>query len=90
MCSQCGGNNNKDVANVQLIQDVISIKSYLQKLRRILHEVITRNFLHFYHWSQKSLHHHGTPFYSRKFSVIISTVTGVKTEILLYPDFTRN
>ena len=44
MCSQCGGNNNKDVANVQLIQDVISIKSYLQKLRRILHEVITRNF----------------------------------------------
>jgi len=38
MCSQCGGNNNKDPVNLQLIQDVISIKSYVQKLRRILHE----------------------------------------------------
>jgi len=41
MCSQCGGNNinNKEAPNnVQLIQDVISIKSYLQKLRRILHD----------------------------------------------------
>jgi hypothetical protein len=38
MCSQCGGNNNKDAINLQMIQDVISIKSYLQKLRRILHE----------------------------------------------------
>ena len=89
MCSQCGGNNNKDVANVQLIQDVISIKSYLQKLRRILHEVITRIFLHIYHWSQKSWNNHWFPFYSRKFSVLISAVTGVKTEILLYPNFMR-
>ena len=41
MCSHCGvGNNsNKDANNLLLIQDVISIKSYLQKLRRILHDV---------------------------------------------------
>jgi len=39
MCSHCGGNNsNKDANNLLLIQDVISIKSYLQKLRRILHD----------------------------------------------------
>ena len=44
MCSQCGGNNNKDPVNLQLIQDVISIKSYVQKLRRILHEVCALNF----------------------------------------------
>jgi len=40
MCSNCGGNNNsnKDANNLLLIHDVISIKSYLQKLRRILHD----------------------------------------------------
>lgn len=41
MCSQCGGNNinNKEAPNnIVTIQDVISIKSYLQKLRRILHD----------------------------------------------------
>merc|ERR1712223_594214 len=39
MCSNCGGtNSNKDANNLVLIQDVISIKSYLQKLRRILHD----------------------------------------------------
>jgi len=42
MCSHCGGgggnNSNKDANNLILIQDVISIKSYLQKLRRILHD----------------------------------------------------
>merc|ERR1711879_26743 len=38
MCSQCGGNNKESTPNVQLIQDVISIKSYLMKLRRILHD----------------------------------------------------
>ena len=42
MCSNCGGtNSNKDANNLVLIQDVISIKSYLQKLRRILHDVST-------------------------------------------------
>ena len=39
MCSNCGNNSNKEANNLVLIQDVISIKSYLQKLRRILHDV---------------------------------------------------
>lgn len=38
MCSNCGNNSNKEANNLVLIQDVISIKSYLQKLRRILHD----------------------------------------------------
>lgn len=39
MCSHCGGSSNKEAANnLILVQDVISIKSYLQKLRRILHD----------------------------------------------------
>ena len=62
MCSQCGGNNNKDVANVQLIQDVISIKSYLQKLRRILHEVIARNFFEHLPLASKIFAHSWVPF----------------------------